>query len=146
MKIFSIKNEKLGFFNRPIYCESEAEALSYIQNVLMSDADRALLNLKDDLALYYLGDIDFTNGSIIPMCMADVSGGLVGDVVCVCSLREIFDTIPEDKLKPALTLEDIEKCYKMLKDVERVTGERFDDVYDKLHKLDKCKKGVKLYS
>ena len=89
MKIYSIKNEKLGFFNRPIFCESNAEALSYIQNVLMSDADRALLGLKSDLALYFLGSIDFTNGRIEPMEF---------DPLKVCDLEDIFNTIPEDKI------------------------------------------------
>lgn len=64
MKIYSIKNEKLSFFNRPIYVESSNEALSYIQNILMSDADRALLGLKSDLSLYELGEIDFSTGII----------------------------------------------------------------------------------
>ena len=85
MKIYSIKNEKIGLFNRPIYCESEREALSYIQNVLMSDADRALVGLRDSLSLYYLGSIDFENGSIIPS----------GDgPFFICTLAEIFDTVP----------------------------------------------------
>lgn len=88
MNIYSIKNEKLGFFNRPIYCENNAEALSYIQNVLMSDADRALLGLKDDLALYFLGTFNSDSGII---------GGII-EPQLVCSLREIFDTIPEDKI------------------------------------------------
>lgn len=88
MNIYSIKNEKLGFFNRPIYCENNAEVLSYIQNVLMSDADRALLGLKDDLSLYNLG---YFNSQI----------GIVdaeSEPCFVCSLREIFDSIPEDKI------------------------------------------------
>lgn len=88
MNIYSIRNEKLGFSNRPIYCESFSEALSYIQNVLMSDADRALLGLKDDLSLYELGSFDAVDNIIHgyekPMF--------------ICSLREIFDSIPADKL------------------------------------------------
>lgn len=85
--IFSIKNEKLSFFNRPIYCESLNEALSYVQNILMSDADRALVGLKDDLAIYWLGEIDFVTGKISsskPKKLAD--------------LHQIFETIPEDKI------------------------------------------------
>lgn len=88
MLIFSIKNEKLEFFNRPIYCESSNEALTYMQNVLMSDADRALVGLKDDLALYHLGEIDFVSGKITA----------AKKPMKVCSLREIFDSIPEDKI------------------------------------------------
>lgn len=88
MKIFSIKNEKLSFFNRPIYVESAEEALSYIQNVLMSDADRALLGLKDDLSLVYLGDIDFVTGKI-DACKKPVT---------ITPLADIFATIPEDKI------------------------------------------------
>lgn len=88
MHIYSIKNEKLSYFNRPIYTESFNEALSYLQNVLMSDADRALIGLKDDLALYYLGTIDFTDGVICG----------VKHPKKICDLREIFDSIPDDKV------------------------------------------------
>lgn len=129
MNIYSIKNEKLGFFNRPIYCESDAEALSYIQNVLMSDADRALSGLKDDLSLYWLGCIDFTLGDIYAVnceCYEDIHA-LAGDNLknpCIrftpekiCSLRDIFDTIPEDKLKPALTRDDVVRLYE---EIERL--------------------------
>lgn len=86
MKIYSIKNEKIGFFNRPIYCESPNEALTYVQNVLSSDADRALLHLKDDLALYELGSIDFTTGII----------DSYEEPLIVCTLHDIFATIPTD--------------------------------------------------
>lgn len=99
MNIYSIKNEKLGFFNRPIYCESDAEALSYIQNILMSDADRALRGLKGDLVLYKLGEINFVNGSIDPCCISDSNGGLMGEPVLICSLEEIFDSIPAESIK-----------------------------------------------
>lgn len=88
MLIFSIKNEKLGFFNRPIYVESSNEALSYIQNILMSDADRVMLGLKNDLALYAQGEIDFTTGIITGFKHPKK----------VCDLVEIFDSIPEDKI------------------------------------------------
>lgn len=103
MKIFSIKNEKISFFNRPIYAESEAEALSYIQNVLMSDADRALHSLKDDLALYYLGDIDFTTGVIDtiiegPDSPADETVSYLIAPLKVCDLIDIFNTIPADRI------------------------------------------------
>lgn len=121
MNIYSIKNEKLGFFNRPIYCESNAEALSYIQNVLMSDADRALSGLKDDLALYCLGEIDFVNGVISPMQFEyqDVHTDFVRiEPFKICSLRDIFDTIPEDKLKPALTRDDLVSINAYVKKLE----------------------------
>lgn len=88
MKIFSIKNESLEFFNRPIYVESENEALTYIQNILMSDADRALSGLKNDLALYELGEIDFVTGKIVPL----------DEPVRICGLVDIFNTIPEDRI------------------------------------------------
>lgn len=88
MKIFSIKNVKLEFFNRPIFCESANEALTYCQNILMSDADRALIGLKDDLALYELGDMDFVTGQI---------RGYKNPERC-CGLREVFDSIPEEKV------------------------------------------------
>lgn len=120
MNIYSIKNEKLGFFNRPIYCESDAEALSYIQNVLMSDADRALTGLKDDLALYFLGSIDFTTGVIYSgnVLMSEKLDDLSDTPIKVCSLRDIFDTIPEDKLKPALTRDDLVSLNAYVKKLE----------------------------
>lgn len=88
MLIYSIKNEKLEFFNRPIYCESSNEALSYLQNVLMSDADRALIGLKDDLALYCLGSVDFVSGKIDAFKKPQL----------ITTLASIFDTIPADRV------------------------------------------------
>lgn len=114
MKIFSIKNEKLNFFNRPIYCESSAEALTYIQNVLMSDSDRALSGLKADLSLYELGEIDFTTGSITACSLVDSNGNTIIDPIKVCGLEEIFETIPADRLKPAITSSDLEACYEKI--------------------------------
>lgn len=102
MKIFSIKNEKLSFFNRPIYVESSNEALSYVQNILMSDGDRALIGLKDDLALYEIGEIDFTDGSI---------RGLKKPVKCA-DLASMFESIPEDKIPR--TEREIDKALKWL--------------------------------
>lgn len=102
MKIFSIKNEKLSFFNRPIYVESSNEALSYVQNVLMSDSDRALVGLKDDLALYEIGEIDFTDGTV---------RGLKKPVKCA-DLASIFESIPEDKIPR--TEREIDKALKWL--------------------------------
>lgn len=89
MNIYSIKNEKLSFFNRPMYFESTNECLAYLTNVLMSDADRALLGLKDDLALYCLGSIDFVSGII------DARKGFPHKLM---DLREIFESIPTDRV------------------------------------------------
>lgn len=108
MNIYSIKNEKTGFFNRPIYCESENEALTYIQNVLMSDSDRALSSLKGYLALYYLGYIDFVSGII----------DTENNPSKICDLEDIFNTIPADKLKPALTIEHYETLCKAIAELE----------------------------
>lgn len=126
MFIFSIKNEKLNFFNRPIYAESSNEACSYIQNVLMSDADRALLGLKDDLSLYFIGEIDFKTGIISPS--TDVYGddsdySIASSPKFVCSLKEIFDTIPAGKLKPTLTRDDIVSVHEKLSELQATIGE-----------------------
>lgn len=88
MNIYSLKNEKLDFFNRPMFFESANECLSYLQNVLMSDADRALIGLKDDLCLYLLGSIDFTTGIIDPK----------GCPLKIFDVAEIFDTIPKERV------------------------------------------------
>lgn len=136
MNIYSIKNEKLGFFNRPIYCESEAEALSMIQNILMSDADRALSNLKGDLALYYLGFIDFTNGIIKPSlceCEYDDFGAVTEpQPLFICTLEEVFNTIPEDMLKPKLTVDDMNRAYEKIKALEDTVSSLENDL--KCHK------------
>ena len=120
MNIYSIKNEKLGFFNRPIYCESHQEALTYIQNVLMSDADRALRGLREDLALYFLGEIDFTNGNIVTPKRGPVK---------VSDLKEIFETIPEDKIPrdSVALLRMIEELAERLKDIEQKGSVANDD-------------------
>lgn len=138
MNIYSIKNEKLGFFNRPIYCESDAEALSYIQNVLMSDADRVLSGLKNDLALYKLGRIDFKTGVINP-CKGDVDS--LNEVTTdnfyapefVCSLEEIFNTIPADKLKPELTRDDLMRAYDKIKTLENTVSDLSDKLSNHKH-------------
>lgn len=88
MKVFSIKNEKIGFFNRPIYCESSNEALTYLQNVLMSDADRVMYGLRDDLALYELGEVDFVTGVIRGYRKPEK----------VCGLADIFASVPSDSI------------------------------------------------
>lgn len=140
MKIFSIKNEKLNFFNRPVYCESAAEALSYVQNILMSDADRALSGLKDDLVLYELGEIDFEKGSILPSCMTDSSGGSVGEPMKVCSLREIFDTIPTEKLQVMPTRDEMKNALTGLSEL----SVQVKELFEKVENLEKSpKKGIK---
>ena len=137
MNIYSIKNEKLGFFNRPIYCESEAEALSMIQNILMSDADRALSNLKGDLALYCLGSINFENGVILP-CLAfrdsfDEANPCENYAPrFICTLEEVFNTIPEDMLKPKLTVDDMHRAYEKIKALEDTVSSLADNL--KCHK------------
>lgn len=126
MNIYSVKNEKLNFFNRPVYCETENEALSYIQNILMSDSDRALASLKGDLALYYLGEIDFVTGNIVAT-----------SAIKVCDLEEIFNTIPADKLKPVLTLEHYEILSKAVSEL----SERLNSVSNVLDHHSHNKKG-----
>lgn len=137
MNIYSIKNEKLGFFNRPIYCESDAEALSYIQNVLMSDADRALSGLKNDLALYFLGSIDFTSGKITcSFVEKENEEGFVHvfyEPMFICSLEEIFNTIPADKLKPELTRDDLMRAYDKIKTLENTVSELSDKLSNHKH-------------
>lgn len=106
MNIYSIKNEKLGFFNRPIYCESYQEALTYIQNILASDADRALKGLRGDLSLYLLGSIDFTSGEISPsyeFIDRDDEAIKIYQPMCICTLDEIFDSIPDEDIKDTRT-------------------------------------------
>lgn len=88
MKVYSIKNEKIGFFNRPIYCESAPEALTYLQNVLTADADRVMYGLRDDLALYELGEVDFVKGTLHGYKKP----------VRICGLSDIFASVPAESI------------------------------------------------
>lgn len=114
MKIFAVKNEKTNYFNRPIFVESENEALTYIQNILFSDSERALYSLKDDLALYELGEIDFVTGKIKPINSVPRFA---------FALSTIFDSIPKDKLKPSVTKDEMQKCFDIVNAaMEKVTA------------------------
>lgn len=134
MKIFSIKNEKLGFFNRPMFCESSEECLSLIQNILMSDSDRALTGLKEELTLYYLGDIDFRTGIISPS-LASIDSAEEAFAIdnyqpyFICSLIDIFNSIPAERIKREVSRDDIERLfeyYKTLKDTLDKYTKSFD--------------------
>ena len=102
-KIYCIKNTKTGFCNRPIYVNSEEEALNVIQNILIADTDKALFGLKKDLVLLYLGLYDDVKGVIIPHLDKD---GFSSNVE-VCTLEAIFDSIPKELVKPAVTRDEI---------------------------------------
>lgn len=127
MLMFSIKNEKLGFFNRPIFANSVNEALSLIQNILMADSDRALSGLKSDLALYKVGEFDQVNGFLHFADPKEAEFDVnycYGCPILICSLEDIFDSIPEESLKPALTQRDFDALL-----------EKFNVLNDKLNKL-----------
>ena len=110
MRIYSVKNEKLDFFNRPMYFESSNECLAYLMNVLQSDADRALIGLKNDLSLYDLGEIDFITGFIKSNKRPFL----------VTTLSSLFDSIPEDRIpQTANELRDrISKIEEVIKNVQ----------------------------
>lgn len=65
MKIYSLKNELTNYFNRPMFFESDEEAISTIQNNIASDHTKALFNLAENMSLYYCGDIDFVTFKVI---------------------------------------------------------------------------------
>lgn len=118
MLMFSIKNEKLGFFNRPIFANSVNEALSLIQNILMSDSDRALSGLKSDLALYKVGEFDQVHGFLRFADANEKDYNLdVGLPILICSLEDIFNSIPEESLKPSITRED---HLKLVDEIDKV--------------------------
>lgn len=119
MQIFSIKNEKMEYFNKPIFAESSNEALSLCQNILMSDADRVLLGLKDDLALYFHGEVDFVTGSY----------DMLAKPKKICDLRELFDSIPEDK---------IPRTERQLLEMIRNLGNRIDSLEKEQHDSNVC--------
>lgn len=87
MKIYTIRNTELNYSNRPFYFESDEEAKQYVLNVLCSDSDRALSNLRDVLRLDCIGSIDFTSG-----CITDTS------VYSVCMLSEIWAFVPSERV------------------------------------------------
>lgn len=127
MMMFSIKNEKLGFFNRPIFANSANEALSLIQNILMSDSDRALSGLKSDLALYKVGEFDQVSGFLYFADAREADFDVdfcYGFPILISSLEDIFNSIPEESLKPALTQKDFD-----------VLLEKYNLLQEKLNKL-----------
>lgn len=144
MNIYSIKNEKLGFFNRPIYCESYQEALTYIQNILASDADRALKGLRGDLSLYFLGTIDFTTGDIFPAYQYidryDESVE-VKQAICICTLDEIFDSIPDESIVNPIT-EALKVRNELIEKYDAAFEELKSELESKIENL-KFKKGKK---
>lgn len=87
MKIYTIRNNVLNYSNRPFYFESDEEAKQYVLNVLCSDADRALSNLRECLDLYCIGEIDFSAGIITNTC---------NDFIC--PLSDIWVYVPEEKI------------------------------------------------
>lgn len=124
MKVFAIKNTKLNYFNRPIFAENEAEALSYIQNVLASDSDRALRNLANDTMLVEIGEYNSKTGILLP-CRSYLESIIENAVDFVTTgelhigdmptyvlnqldatvlddgylLNDIFDSIPKERIK-----------------------------------------------
>lgn len=133
MNLYSIRNEKLGFSNRPLFAENDAEALNYIQNVLMADADRALLGLKNDLALYFIGVFDSERGVLERLYDPDND---CSTSVKICDLVDLFNTIPEDK---------IPRSERQISENLRILDEKFSALSDKLATLKVDKKGNVTY-
>ena len=102
-QIYVIRNTRTGFCNRPIYVNSQQEALSVIQNVLVTDVDKALVGLKNELELLYLGEYDDVNGLVIPY--RDDCGEVSN--LFICTLEDIFNSIPKEMIKPAVTRDEI---------------------------------------
>lgn len=113
MLVYSIKNTVTGFFNRPIYVNSQQEALNLIQNILITDKDKALFGLKDKLELYFIGRWDDVNGIFFPH-VEPKDDVIVESNMFVCSLKDIFDSIPEEFLQPELTRDDIKACVEKI--------------------------------
>lgn len=107
MIIFSIKNNVTGYFNPPFFCESYEEAKNKVQATLVCDTDNYLVSLRNDMSLYDIGFIDFSNGRIIGI-----------EPVCICHLNEIYDSIPADRFKPSITREDYERLVSYVKALE----------------------------
>ena len=122
-KIYCIKNTKTGFCNRPIYVNSQEEALNVIQNILIADTDKALFGLKNDLVLLSLGDYDDVNGVIIP----HIDENKMPCHIEVCTLESIFDSIPKEFLKPAVTREEISALVEKVRNLsDELTSLRSD--------------------
>lgn len=91
MKIYSIKNESTGFFNRPMFVESEAEVVSLIQNNIASDPSKALLNLAESMSLYYCGEIDFETFIILqPKKGKMIKVGSISDFIKDIKFKEVI--------------------------------------------------------
>lgn len=62
MFIYSIKNEKISYFNKPIFAVSDEEALNILRSTIASDYTGGLLALCSELSFYCNGTVDFTTG------------------------------------------------------------------------------------
>lgn len=112
MKIYTIRNTELNYSNRPFYFESDEEAKQYVLNVLCSDADRALSNLRDVLSLECIGSIDFASGFITNT-----------ERYHVCDLSEIWAFVPPERVpRDSLKLnEDIKELNDKICDYQLKT-------------------------
>lgn len=91
MKIYSIKNESTGFFNRPMFVESEAEVISLIQNNIASDPFKALFNLAESMTLYYCGEIDFETFVILqPKKGSMIKVACISDLIKNIKFKEVI--------------------------------------------------------
>lgn len=123
-KVFCIRNKVTGYCNRPMYCTSVEECKNIIQNVLVTDKDKALFGLRDKLELLYVGEWDDVNGLLLPFF--DDKGKSSNAIVC--TIEDIFDSIPEEFLKPALTRDDIIACVEKIKDLKSCVNELSSDL------------------
>lgn len=144
MKIYQIVNNEINFWNRPFFAENDSEAISYIQNILMSDADRALIGLRDHLSLYCTGEYNSMPDQYA--AEYDFAPSIIGcDPVHICRLDFIFDSIPADRVpRTAVQLKKsiddqadlFKKSVNLLSEKIDTLDDCFKELYDFVSNLD----------
>lgn len=147
MKIYQIVNNEINFWNRPFFAENDSEAISYIQNILMSDADRALIGLRDQLSLYCTGEyISMPDKNYDDDIDLSYRPSIIGcDPVHICRLDFIFDSIPADRVpRTAVQLKKsiddqadlFKKSVNLLSEKIDTLDDCFKELYDFVSNLD----------
>ena len=108
MKVYSIYNRRLQYYNKPFYAENDAEAKTYILNILASDSDRYLSLMKDDLALCLVSTFDTVTGCFNTDSEVDITSPW--HIVDISDLYKLLpdDRVPRDSLYLRSRIEELQ--------------------------------------
>lgn len=76
MKIFSIFDSKIGTYNVPFFCVTEAEAIRSFSYVINQDPESVVYQYAEDYFLYQIGEFDQETGSVRSVPQKSICGGL----------------------------------------------------------------------